>query len=135
MALCDNKAERQVVSNLPKPASNELKYYIWAVPANTTLPEGIHLSRDESWTKKEGVPHGHQMFNAARNFESGEVYLQRIGDLNRLGVLVAEVMYTVKTCFVEEGEVMLRRCQISWGVDGLKYKTDAVPKHAKLLYL
>ena len=108
VALCDNKAERRAMSEFPVPPPPVLKYYIWAVPASTTLPEDIHLSRDDLWAKKEAVPHGHQTFNAARNFENGEAYMQRIGDLNHLGVLVAEVIYTAKTYFGEEGEVMLR---------------------------
>lgn len=135
MALCDNKVERQVKSYLPGLLSPVIPHYIWVVPAGVTLPEGIHLSRDELWAKNEAVPHGHQTFNATRNFENGEGYMQRIKDLNDLGVLVAEVTYTAKTDFVEEGEVMLRRSRISWRVDGLKYMTDAVPKYAKLLYV
>jgi len=83
MALCDNKAERRVMSGLPKSPS-VLTYYIWVVPGGITLPEDIPLCRDELWTK-EAVRHGHQTFNAARNFETGEPYMQRIEDLNRLG--------------------------------------------------
>lgn len=133
MERCDAKVVAHVKSTLLNPPCEDL-LYIWAVPENTVLPEGVHVTRDEVWKKGEAAPHGHQLFDAARNFETGEQYVQKLEELNAKAVLVAELKYSIRSDCVEEEECLVRRTETNWiGVEGEKWRKDT-KKFVKVVY-
>ena len=55
-----------------------LVLYVFRLPANSILPQGIHITRDKKWT--EHLPHGHH-FNLTYGEFSGIEYVRKLSKI------------------------------------------------------
>jgi hypothetical protein len=65
------------------PPSNPLVYYIFSIPPSSTLPPGVHINRDDSWTYSEmsPTPTGHHFLCATNGEESGSEFVAKLRNI------------------------------------------------------
>lgn len=98
-------------------------FYIYTIPAETVLPQGVHLSRDRPFNTADDVPQGHHTINALHRFETGEAWVEGpIRGLNGMGVYIASIRYAVSSDGLHVGEALLRRTSIKTTDSGKQFE-------------
>jgi len=77
------KAFKVAESATGTPPSAPLVYYIFSIPPSSTLPPGIHVNRDDSWTysKMTPTPKGHHSLCATYGEESGSKFVEKLRNI------------------------------------------------------
>ena len=77
------KAFRFAEAATSTPPSAPLVYYIFSVPPSSTLPPGVHINRDDSWTYSENTatPTGHHSLCATYGGESGSEFVAKLHNI------------------------------------------------------
>ena len=109
---------RRILATSKSPPPPQFYYFVFRIPAETTLPQGLHVTRDNAWPKADLTPKGHHSLNALHPFATGEEYVEKLSEVNGMGVRIADIKYTITMENLEAGEAIIRRRDIVLTAEG-----------------
>lgn len=125
--LADDKIERfvrQILATRKSPLPSQFYYFVFRIPAETIIPQGLHITRDNAWPKSDPAPTGHHSVNALHQFATGEEYVEKLFELNGMGVLIADIKYTITVENLEPVEAIIRRRNIALTAEGVDLEKE-----------
>jgi hypothetical protein len=111
--IADRKVENIMRCKLAKNANHPFeprKIFVHTIPAGTSLPHGLHLTREKPYVSPSTQPTGHQTINALiTGGMTGQAFVDKLRELDSVcrGGEVLHLLYEVEV--LEDKEFVIRR--------------------------